>query len=102
MGRGAPLEPTRMHCSRLACVKHACKLLEGDGARLRRVLILCQPAVDCLEWAELSLRYLIVKEVFWYERPRTLRGLTVGVRRLYLHSGVMNQVYATKNRVVKA
>ena len=31
------------------------------------------------------LLYLIVKEVFWYELPRTLRGLAVGVRRLYLH-----------------
>ena len=48
------------------------------------------------------LRYLIVKDVFWYEVPRTLRGLAVGVRRLYLPSGVMNQVSDTKNRVVKA
>ena len=51
---------------------------------------------------QLFLRYLIVKEVFWYELPRTLRGLAVGVRRLYLPSGVMNQVSDTKNRVVKA
>ena len=48
------------------------------------------------------LLYLILKEVFWYELPRTLRGLAVGVRRLYLPSGVMNQVSDTKNRVVKA
>ena len=49
------------------------------------------------------LRYLIVKEVFWYEVPRTLRGPAVGIRRLYLPSGVMNQVSDTKNyRVVKA
>ena len=52
--------------------------------------------------SSLCLLYLIVKEVFWYELPRTLRGLTVGVRRLYLPSGVINQVSATKNRVVKA
>ena len=52
--------------------------------------------------AELHLLYLILKEVFWYELPRTLRGLAVGVRRLYLPSGVMNQVSDTKNRVVKA
>ena len=57
---------------------------------------------SAVESLHTALRYLIVKEVFWYERPRTLRGLTVDVRRLYLHSGVMNQVYATKNRVVKA
>ena len=38
----------------------------------------------------------------WYEPPRTPRSLTVGVRRLYLPGGVMNQVAATKNRVVKA
>ena len=49
-----------------------------------------------------SLLYLTLKEVFWYELPRTLRGLAVGVRRLYLPSGVMNQVSDTKNRVVKA
>ena len=48
------------------------------------------------------LLYLTLKEVFWYELPRTLRGLAVGVRRLYLPSGVMNQVSDTKNRVVKA
>ena len=48
------------------------------------------------------LRYLTLKEVFWYELPRTLRCLAVGVRRLYLPSGVMNQVSDTKNRVVKA
>ena len=48
------------------------------------------------------LLYLILKEVFWYELPRTLGGLAVGVRRLYLPSGVMNQVSDTKNRVVKA
>ena len=48
------------------------------------------------------LLYLILKEVFWYELPRTLRGLVEGVRRLYLPSGAMNQVYDTKNRVVKA
>ena len=51
---------------------------------------------------ERYLLYLILKEVFWYELPRTLRGLAVGVRRLYLPSGVMNQVSDTKNRVVKA
>jgi len=50
----------------------------------------------------LCLLYLTLKEVFWYELPRTLRGLAVGVRRLYLPSGVMNQVFDTKNRVVKA
>ena len=49
-----------------------------------------------------TLLYLILKEVFWYELPRTLGGLAVGVRRLYLPSGVMNQVSDTKNRVVKA
>ena len=49
-----------------------------------------------------GLLYLILKEVFWYELPRTLGGLAVGVRRLYLPSGVMNQVSDTKNRVVKA
>ena len=48
-----------------------------------------------------SLRYLTLKEVFWYELPGTLRGLTGGERRLYLPSGVMNQVYDTKNRVAK-
>ena len=48
----------------------------------------------------LCLLYLNPKEVFWYELPRSPRSLTVGVRRLYLPSGVMNQVYATKNRVV--
>ena len=48
------------------------------------------------------LLYLNQKEVFWYELPGTLRGLTGGDRRLYLPSGVMNQVYDTKNRVVKA
>ena len=48
------------------------------------------------------LRYLTLKEVFWYELPRTLRGLAVGVRRLYLPSGVMNQVSDTKNHVVNA
>ena len=48
------------------------------------------------------LLYLIVKEVFWYELPRTPTSVTVGVRRLYLPDGVMNQVYDTKNRVVKA
>ena len=48
------------------------------------------------------LLYLTLKEVFWYELPGTLRGLTGGDRRLYLPSGVMNQVYDTKNRVVKA
>ena len=42
------------------------------------------------------------KEVFWYELPRTPRSLTVGVRRLHLPGGVMNQVSATKNRGVKA
>ena len=49
-----------------------------------------------------NLLYLTLKEVFWYELPRTLRDLSVGVRRLYLPSGVMNQVSDTKNRVVKA
>ena len=48
------------------------------------------------------LLYLTLKEVFWYELPRTLRGLAVGVRRLYLPSGVRNQVSDTKTRVVKA
>ena len=48
------------------------------------------------------LLYLNQKEVFWYELPGTLRGLTGGDRRLYLPSVVMNQVYDTKNRVVKA
>ena len=52
--------------------------------------------------AMVCLLYLILKEVFWYELPRTLRDLSVGVRRLYLPSGVMNQVSDTKNRVVKA
>ena len=51
---------------------------------------------------EVVLRYLTLKEVFWYELPRTLRGLAVGARRLYLPSGVMNQVSDTKKRVVKA
>ena len=49
-----------------------------------------------------DLRYLIVNKVFWYELSRTLRVLTVGVRRLYLPSGVMNQVSATKYRTVNA
>ena len=49
-----------------------------------------------------AVSYRSLKEVFWYELPRTLRGLTVGVRRLYLPSGIMDQVYDTKKRVVKA
>ena len=49
-----------------------------------------------------SLLYLIVQGEIWYDLPGTLRGLTGGDRRLYLPSGVMNQVYDTKNRVVKA
>ena len=47
------------------------------------------------------LLYLTLKEVFWYELPRTLRGLSGGVRPVYLPSGVMNQVSDTKNRVVR-
>ena len=57
---------------------------------------------SCVFLLVVCLLYLILKEVFWYELPRTLGGLAVGVRRLYLPSGVMNQVADTKNRVVKA
>ena len=49
-----------------------------------------------------TLLYLNPKEVFWYELPRTPRSLTVGVWRLYLPGGVMNQVSAIKNCGVKA
>ena len=56
----------------------------------------------CTRIPAVGLLYLTLKEVFWYELPGTLRGLTGGDRRLYLPSGVMNQVYDTKNRVVKA
>ena len=54
-----------------------------------------------VSWVAVFLLYLTLKEVFWYELPRTLGGLAVGVRRLYLPSGVMNQVSDTKNRVVR-
>ena len=60
------------------------------------------PCARCTLHRPLSLLYLNQKEDFWYELPGTLRGLTGGDRRLYLPSGVMNQVYDTKNRVVKA
>ena len=54
-------------------------------------------------WAlDNALLSLNPKEVFWYELPRTPRSLIVGVWRLYLPNGVMNQVSATKNRGVKA
>ena len=52
--------------------------------------------------ASCGLLYLTLKEEILYDLPGTLRGLTGGDRRLYLPSGVMNQVYDTKNRVIKA
>ena len=48
------------------------------------------------------LLYLTLKEEIWYDLPMTIRGLPGDIRRLYLPSAVMNQVYDTKNRVVKA
>ena len=73
--------------------------VRGKSAKSARIL-LCRPRPR--RELKYSLLYLTLKEVFWYELPRTLRGLAVGVRRLYLPSGVMNQVSDTKNRVVKA
>ena len=78
-----------------------------QSARTAAAIVVRRPLLRCLQlqmkmWQMICLRYLTLKEVFWYELPRTLRGLTVGVRRLYLPSGVMNQVSDTKNRVVKA
>ena len=55
---------------------------------------------DTLRWH--VLLYLTLKEEILYDLPGTLRGLTGGDRRLYLPSVVVNQVYDTKNRVVKA
>ena len=49
-----------------------------------------------------GLLYLTLKEEILYDLLGTLRGLTGGDRRLYLPGGVMNQVYDTKNRVIKA
>ena len=43
------------------------------------------------------LLYLTLKEEILYDLPGTLRGLTGGDRRLYLPSGVMNQVYVAQN-----
>ena len=67
-----------------------------------RFIILC--GINCCSFGlnVLLYGYLALKEVFWYELTRTLRGLTVGVRRLYLPSGVINQVYAKKKRTVNS
>ena len=71
-----------------------CDELRGPERRGRR-----RDRCQKLATVEDGLLYLTLKEVFWYELPRTLRGLAVGVRRLYLPSGasgVMNQVSETK------
>ena len=43
-----------------------------------------------------NLLYLIVQGEIWYDLPLTIRGLPGDIRRLYLPSAVMNQVYDTK------
>ena len=53
-------------------------------------------------WSGQDLRYLIVQDEIWYELLGNLSDLTGGDRRLCLPSGVMDQAYDTKNRVVKA
>ena len=63
----------------------------------------CWQSMDlCAEGLCEDLLYLTLKEEILYDLLGTLRGLTGGDRRLYLPSGVMNQVYDTKNRVIKA
>ena len=73
-----------------------------QGPSSRRLRLYTSAHVTFRICAVADLLSLNQKEVFWYELPGTLRGLTGGDRRLYLPSGVMNQVYDTKNRVVKA
>ena len=67
-----------------------------------RLLLLLGPQLDVRVEVALNLLYLIVQDEIWYELPVTLSDLTGGDRRLCLPSGVMNQAYDTKNRVVKA